>query len=101
MSDPVITEKAAKAAPFSLSIFLLPVVIVTATLIEMWFIWQIREQQSLVLPAIGFHCLSALLCKLMLRNARSPAFALLDFCYFFVCLTRAIGRRNRLYPHAV
>ncbi|MFS8182754.1 hypothetical protein ACMG4P_14510 [Pseudovibrio denitrificans] len=91
MSDLVIMEKAAKAAPFSLSIFLLPIVIATATLIEVWFIWQIREQQSLVLPAVGFHCLAALLCKLMLRNARSPAFALFDFSIFLFALLGPLG----------
>ncbi|WP_054784641.1 hypothetical protein [Pseudovibrio denitrificans] len=91
MSEPVITEKAARAAPFSLSIFLLPVVIATATLIEVWFIWQIREQQSLVLPAIGFHCLAAVLCKLILRNVRSPAFALFDFSIFLFALLGPLG----------
>ncbi|KZK99330.1 hypothetical protein [Pseudovibrio sp. Ad26] len=77
--------------PFSLSIVLLPVVVITATIIEAWFVSQIGQNSKVIGPAIAFHCLSVMLCLLLMRNIHSIGFALFDYGIFLFALFGPFG----------
>lgn len=77
--------------PFSLSILLLPVIIVTATLIEAWFFSQIIQNSEVIGLAAAFHCLTVLLCLLLMRNIHSTGFALFGYGILLFALFGPLG----------